>query len=212
MAVLLARRDFRVQAMDVSTAMLDLTRRHAAEAGVCSRLSLSTGDVHALAFKDNAFSLVVALGVIPWVHDPEQALREMARSLQPGGYLIVSADNRYRLNHLVDPLYNPALRSIRRVGGQLFDKMGWRRPAAKGAPVQMHDLRSFDRFIEAIGLEPIRTMTFGFGPISLMGREVLPQAIGVKINQALQGLADHGLPGIRSAGSQYLVVARKPPT
>ena len=32
-----------------------------------------------------------------------RTLREMARVVQPGGYLIVTTDNRLRLNHVIHP-------------------------------------------------------------------------------------------------------------
>ena len=41
------------------------------------------------------FPLVVALGVIPWLHSPTKALSEMARVLERGGYLVVNADKLY---------------------------------------------------------------------------------------------------------------------
>jgi len=48
----------------------------------------------------------------------------------------------------------------------------------------------------------------GFGPFWLLNR-LLPQAFGVKLHRALQGLADRGVPVLRSAGAQYITLSRK---
>jgi len=41
---------------------------------------------------------------------------------------------------------------------------------------------------------------------------VLPKRLGLRVNGWLQGLADRGVPGVRSAGSQYLVLASRTAT
>jgi hypothetical protein len=39
---------------------------------------------------------------------------------------------------------------------------------------------------------------------------VLPDPIGVRVDASLQSLADRDMPGLRAAGAQHLIVARKP--
>jgi ubiquinone/menaquinone biosynthesis C-methylase UbiE len=105
--IALAQRGYTVQAVDAVDRMLVLTRQAAAETGVADRVMTSLGDAHALAFPDGAFSLVIGMGVAPWLHSLNTAIREFARVLRPGGYLILTADNRWRLNHVLDPLFFP---------------------------------------------------------------------------------------------------------
>src|SRR5947209_5082596 len=78
MAVSLAQRGFCVHAIDSAEAMVELARQHATESGTSETLSLSVGDVYALAFEDEAFDLVIAIGVIPWLEQAELAMQEMA--------------------------------------------------------------------------------------------------------------------------------------
>jgi hypothetical protein len=52
--------------------------------------------------------------------------------------------------------------------------------------------------------------TVGFGPFTFWGREVVSSSTQVKLHRWLQSGAERGLPGIRSFGTQYLVLARKP--
>jgi ubiquinone/menaquinone biosynthesis C-methylase UbiE len=76
-------------------------------------LRTATVDVHNLQFEDCSFSGVLALGVLPWLHSPEQAVAEMARVLQPGGFMLVNADNVFRLHFWLDSRLNPAVAPVR---------------------------------------------------------------------------------------------------
>ena len=71
------------------------------------RVRIHAADVHALPFQAHTFDLVVAIGVIPWLHSERVALQEMQRVLKPGGYLLVTADNNARLNRILDPRSSP---------------------------------------------------------------------------------------------------------
>jgi D-aspartate ligase len=209
-AVQLGARGLRVEAIDTTPAMLDITRRHAAEAGIQARLRVTMGDAHALPFRAGSFGLVLALGVVPWLHSAPQAIREMARVLRPGGYLVLNADNRARLTHFVDPLSSPPLRPVRRAARAALAMAGLRRRAGGTTAATFHGLRAFDRIVAAAGLERVDGSTFGFGPFTLLGRKLLPDPLGVRLNHTLQRLADRGVPVVRSSGAQYLLVARKP--
>jgi D-aspartate ligase len=208
-SIALAERRFRVEAMDSVPAMLDLTRQHAVRAGVGSGLHVTLGDAHALPYEDGAFCLVLALGVIPWLHSSLRGVREMARVLQPGGYLILSADNRARLNHLIDPRFNPALKPVRQAVKHVLVALGLWRPV-DSAKYTFHGPAEVDRIISSAGLERVDGFTFGFGPFTLLGRELLSGPTAVRLHDSLQRLAERKVPVIRSTGAQYLLAARKP--
>jgi ubiquinone/menaquinone biosynthesis C-methylase UbiE len=211
-AVAFTQRGLVVDATDSDVAMVGLARRHAGEARVSGQLRAMLADAHALPFRDAAFRLVIALGVIPWLHSPRTAIREMARVLQPGGYLIMNADNRGRLNVLLDPLYSPALTPLRRSAKHLLRRAATGRPAVDELHITMHSLREFYHLLGSAGLETLAGETYGFGPFTLFGRTArLAQGrAGVSLHRLLQGLADCEVPGLRSRGAQYLVLARKP--
>lgn len=207
MALALARRGLRVYATDAVTAMLDLVRTRVAEAGVSRLVEVRKSDVHALDFEDSRFDLVIALGVIPWLHSPRDALHEMARVLKPGGALIASANNLARLHYLCDPKLSPHLGGARRAVKRALRMRSRRRP---GIPdVTLHSCEEFDRLLASACLVKEEGRTLGFGPFTFLGRGILPQRIGVDLHKRLQSLADRGVPGITSRGAQYLVIARK---
>jgi ubiquinone/menaquinone biosynthesis C-methylase UbiE len=181
---------------------LDLTRRHATEAAVAHRVRTNLADVKHLTFPNNHFGLVLAVGVLPWVDSLCEPIREIARVTEPGGYLIVNVDNRWRLNELLDPRLNPIHAPVRKLLGALRHR--------KHVPrTQRCSSREFDAVLEKMGYAKIRGIMFGFGPFSLFGRTILPECVGIKAHNALQHYADRSVPVLRLTGAQYLVLAKK---
>ena len=207
LTVALAQRGYSVNAMDSVKAMIELSRLRADEAGVQVRVVLSLGDVHRLAFSDNRFDLVLAIGVIPWLQAPQGAMQELARVLRPGGHLIVNADNRWRLHFLLDPGKNPYLVGARRAVRRVIGKKSQRKDAENA---RLHSVREFDHMVAAAGLEKVQAKTLGFGPFSFFQGKVFRAAWELKMHRQLQEWADRGVPLVRSVGAQYLVLARKP--
>jgi SAM-dependent methyltransferase len=187
--------------------MIDLTQRHAEEAGVSDRVITSTRDVHDLDFPDNTFSLILKIGVAPWLHSLDKAVSEVARVLRPGGYLITTADNWWRLNYWLDPRYFPPLGPVRKGVRGVLERLSVRK--SRGASAELLSIREFDASLKTAGLEKIEGRTVGFGPFSFLGQKVLPDSTGVKVHHWLQNLADQGVPIVRSAGTHYIVLARK---
>lgn len=200
LAIQLAQRGFVVEATDSTPAMIELTQQNAMRAGIASRLRTGIADAHALRFEDGAFDLVIAMGVLPWLHSPTIGLGEMARVLRAGGYVVTNIDNRARLTHLLDPLLNPALQPLRLALGH---------GRATGASATTAWRGQFDRELMATGLQKRRSFTFGFGPFTLLGRPTVRGEHAVRVHNTLQRLADRGVIGIRSTGAQYMVVAQK---
>jgi ubiquinone/menaquinone biosynthesis C-methylase UbiE len=80
--------DGRVEIFDIQQEMLDHVMAQAAQRGAAN-VHPTLGDAQALPYDDASFDgvfLVTVLGEIP---DQQQALREIARVLRPGGRLVV---------------------------------------------------------------------------------------------------------------------------
>lgn len=212
LAVALSQRGLRVQAIDSTEDMVELAYRHAVESGVAELLSVDIGDAYALAFEDTCFDLVIALGVIPWLNRPELAMQQMARVVRPGGYIILTADNRGRLTHLLDPWHNPVSRPFLLLVKEVLERLELRpRPQPSRVPTAAaHSRRLIDGILASAGLVKTRGKTLGFGPFSFLQRRVLPEALGIALHHRLQCLADRGVPILRSTGGHYLVLAKKP--
>ena len=209
MSVALARRGFDVHAIDSAEAMVEQVRRLAGESGVTESLSLSVGNVYALAFEDESFDLVIAIGVIPWLERAELAIKEMARVTRQGGQVILTADNRTRLNNLLDPWLNPALSPLKQWTKEALDRTGLRHRSLNDIDANYHSRRFIDQTLSDFNLVKTRSMTLGFGPFSLFHRAIFPDAPGVRLHHRLQRLSNRNVPLFRSTGAHYIVQARK---
>jgi ubiquinone/menaquinone biosynthesis C-methylase UbiE len=205
-SVALAHRGFMVDALDAAPAMLDHARANAIRAGVADRVTVSPGDVHDLPFDDATFSLILALGVIPWLASPPLALRELMRVLLPGGYLIVSTGNRNRLTFRVDPLHNQDIEILKRPMRRALARWGVKPDLARPA---LHSPRESLRLVADAGLLNLATASLGFGPFTFFGRTLFPERLGTRVHQRLQTLADQNTLGLSNAGTEYLVLAQK---
>lgn len=202
----LARKGFNVEAIDTSSAMVESTIARVAAEQLSSTVSVHAGNIHALAYEDASFDVVVCLGVIPWINDSAAALKEVARVLKPGGSAIVSADNRARLSFLLEPWANPFLRPVRR--GRDYVRGG--SSSSTSIAVRFHWPHTIDRYVRAVGLESMDQKGVGFGPFTLKGHPLLTEEMGRRLHRRLQSLSDRKVAGLHRTGSHYLVLARKP--
>jgi ubiquinone/menaquinone biosynthesis C-methylase UbiE len=205
-AVELARRGHAVQALDSVLEMVRLTRTRATKKGLDSLVKCELGDVQALPFADQTFSMVIAAGVLPWLPSIEGAVHEMCRVLEPGGHLIVSVNNRWGLSWFLDPLTNPLLGPVKECVRPTLRRFGDGRPRIG---VHLTSIKECEALLQANGMRKVQGTTLGFGPLSLFRRKLLPPAAGVRLHRCLQKLSNRGFPLLRSAGSQYIVVAQK---
>jgi 2-polyprenyl-3-methyl-5-hydroxy-6-metoxy-1,4-benzoquinol methylase len=209
MAIALAQRGFQVYAIDSAEAMVEQACQQAIEVGVADRLSVDIGDVNSLAFEDESFDLVLAIGVIPWLERAEPAIQEMARLTRPRGHVILTADNRARLTSYLDPWQLPALRPLKRHVKILLERTKLRYRSPDDIDSTLHKCRFVDEALARFELFKIRSMTLGFGPFALFRRSILPEKPGIALHYRLQSLAERNVPVFRSTGAQYLVLARK---
>jgi 2-polyprenyl-3-methyl-5-hydroxy-6-metoxy-1,4-benzoquinol methylase len=208
LAVALAAKGFDVDAVDSVESMVKSARERTLESGLNGHVHVEQMDVRRLTFDQGSFDVVLALGVLPWVPTPRDAIIELARVTKPGGYLIANVDNRARLIHFLDPRLNPWIAPIRNAAKAILVRCSPWRP---GSPPLSTELSrgEFDRLLAAAGLTPVESKTLGFGAFTFMGRRVFSDRRSVSLDRRLQRLADRGFPGLRSTGSQYLVLARK---
>jgi SAM-dependent methyltransferase len=205
--VALAQRGYRLNALDTVPAMLELTRQKAQEAEVSDQVSAALGDAHQLPYPDESFHVVMAMGVTPFLHSLPLAMGEMARVIKANGYVLVNADNCWRLNYILDPRLSPLLAVPRRGLKVLLRPLGYRSMPA-GVPIHTYSRREFDSIIAQSGLQIRHSSMLGFGPFTFFGKE-LPNSIGLKLHRFLQECADRNVPMVRSTGSQYIVLAQK---
>ncbi len=137
---------------------------------------------------------------------PADCVREAARVLRVGGHMVVTGDNAWRLQHLLDPWRSPLLAQLRGVAKRALKP--WR-PATGKTLHRCHTRRQFQDLLAGAGLELVDCRQLGFGPFTVRYLEVLPESWGIALHRALQRGADLGLPLLRSTASQFVALANR---
>lgn len=199
-SVALAQLGYDVLAVDSTRRMLELTEARAAAAGASVRVA--EADASSLPVESGSVDLVVAVGLIPWLVDSGPTLAEFRRVLRPGGGLVVTADNRWRLTELVDPSLSPFLSPVRRyLVRPLRRRRGW-----TDAPFEprRHTRGALEALLARAGFTVLQSSTVGYGPVSIM-RRPLPSRLAVAFERRAARHA--AAPVLRSLGVHVVVAA-----
>ncbi|MEM9487189.1 MAG: methyltransferase domain-containing protein [Cyanobacteria bacterium P01_F01_bin.116] len=122
-----------ISGVDISYAML--THAQQTLENHCRTLDLKQGDVRSLPFADKSFDAVIFAHVLEHMTDPIATLREMVRVLKPGA---------------------PMIGSVTRKGlRQLLMSLRWQH--------QGYASHQLDSFLQAVGLETVKSFDYGTG-------------------------------------------------
>jgi SAM-dependent methyltransferase len=92
-AIRLARRGYRVRAVDFSESVLPLAASNIAAAGFEDQVELGREDLLALSFEAARFHYALCWGVLMHIPDVAGAVAELGRVIAPGGRLVVTESN-----------------------------------------------------------------------------------------------------------------------
>jgi SAM-dependent methyltransferase len=207
-AVALAERGVRVAAIDASEAMLASVAQNASKAGLADLVIPMPSDAQRIDLASATCDVVAAIGVLPWVKQPELALAEMVRITKPGGHVIVTVDNALSLARGLDPGWHPSARGFIDDIRRLVDGHSTEAPPEQW-PAAM-TFNDFSRLLRVAGLEPVEFQGVGFGPFTFFGRNALPNRVGLRVDHLLQWLANRNVPLLRHAAIFHVALAVKP--
>ena len=202
LAISLAKKGFTVNAVDHATAMVERTKELIMQKNMNETVFASVEDAHEFTFEDNTFDLVVAIGVIHWLHNVKQALNEITRVLKPQGYAVLSVDTRW-LSQVDFPVMARGIinSKLQQIG--LLTKTS----NINAGPI-WYSKKQFNQYLKDTKLELIKSKTIGFLPFNLFSKQLLSERNSMKINSKLQTYADAGYPILRSRGAIYLVLLK----
>lgn len=112
----LVARDFRVVEVDVSLEMLRESRRRREAGSSLRRIRFVEGALPGLPFADHSFDAALCIGVLAYVADPSDSLREIRRVVKPGGVVVLQVSNAFCLTAR---LHSALRRAYRRLGEAL---------------------------------------------------------------------------------------------
>lgn len=216
----LAERGFNVLGIDVSDHMLDRARKNCALRGLSDHVSFRVGDAEALDLPDEAFDVVIAMGLIEYLRRDRWALQEMGRVLKPGGHLIVTVPNRDRLAFRIGRVASKIEDRFAYYRSRVRTLAGLRHNGSAGSPPRdgSKDSEGFTRRLyspaglrEQLGnldYEIVESMSHGFGPFGPLSRS---RTLSVLADRTLElGRDQLRIPLLAEAGSNYMVLCRKP--
>ncbi len=168
-SIQLAKRGFRVTAIDLTENALAVARQFAGHRGV--RINFQLGNAEELNFPDESFDAVYSFGVLHHTPHIERSVAEVHRVLRPGGTAYVMLYHRDSLVNLVHralrlPYESPSDRKDHCPVVYTFSRSGARKLFRDFSNVQVQSEYPF---------------TYGFGPLTTK----LPLAIRRRLGRAV---------------------------
>jgi ubiquinone/menaquinone biosynthesis C-methylase UbiE len=188
----LVDRGFDYYGVDIAEQMIAQARRRFPRVDPAR---FSVGRIQRLDVPDATFDVVLCIGVVEYVVDDGEAIREIARVLKPGGVAIISMPNRrapfVTWNRAV---YKPMVRAVKRLRGRPADELVHREYLE----------REYFALLHRNGLEPERAVYYNFKLIPSPFDRWLGR-VTVWASRPLERLARGGF---RWLGTGMLVFAR----
>lgn len=189
-----AKRSGRVCAMDASPRMVEIAQSNAA---AFTNVEYQVGSIEALPYPTGTFDLVCSAGVIEYLRDCDDAIREMYRVLRPGGLLLLPTTNVMAPVHWLRRPLEPIAR-ISFVARWFGLQPGRHR-------IWFHFIPKFRKRLRDAGFVLERSRYFYLTLPRPLDR-LLPD-VARKLESYLDGYMDTGL---RHLAEGYIAVARKP--
>lgn len=199
----LARRKFRVLALDTSRAMVERARRRLADSG--GVVAFQVGSVECLPYRDASVDLLCCAGVLEYLRADQPTLDEIRRVLRPGGHALLSVTNAWSPVGYLDFAVEAGKRLPWLV--RVFDRTNPRHPVRpRHFQVRRHRPARFLRSITQAGLDPVREAPFYLLPWPHPFDRLFPRATA-RFNRRLEQHAGRFLGRIAEG---HLVLARRP--
>ena len=190
MVLAMIDRGYEMSGVDISEGMVEATNATLAAAGVTA--DVRHADMRHLPYEDDTFEWVTGLGAIEYLTDPGEAVVEFARITKPGGHVLVTSPNPYRIAFALDPI------------GVAMGVFG---PPPTGYPRQYISASKLRGYAARAGLDVVGVLGHGVGPLQAAKKPLLPARTSVTISQA----AETALPlsWLEKLGANLIMVARK---
>lgn len=159
---------------------------------VCDSMdALLQADIERLPFQNNSFDIAYCVGVLSYLTDDKDAIKEIARVMKPGGKIIISVPNFYTLNKIFDPYYylvGLILLFWNKSMGY-FSHKGSSDKKYKVGMIRRYRYGQLDRLYREFGLLKKETFSVSFGPLTLWRKEIIPLCHAIRLSEMLVRLS-----------------------
>jgi len=144
------------------------------------------GDIEYLPFKNDSFHAIFCMGVLSYLPEDAECLRELHRVAKKDGFVIVGLPNMLRLAMLFDPYYY--------LQGFIFL---WKKVFRDGnngnESVNIDDFRRYfvwqlPVLFRSFNLRILEVINIGFGPMTIWKKEIMPEKFSLRVSQLLEKL------------------------
>jgi ubiquinone/menaquinone biosynthesis C-methylase UbiE len=193
----LIQQGFSITGVDRSQDMLDLSQKRLSQFPKES-YPLQIGSCEHLPLNDEQFDVILCIGVFGYIDDVVGALLEIRRVLRSGGLLVISVRNPFN-TAIADPIR--ALRFLTTKAFYKLSKKSQKLPqkssensvsnvTEKSRPPQfrvdiLQNPRPLIQGVSRCGYRLDYFAGFGFGPLSIAGKELLPSKLSIAISDFL---------------------------
>lgn len=204
----LARRGFRMWALDGAEGMLRAARARVEAAQPAHPVDFRQGDIEKLPYGDAEFDLVLSTGVIEYLKNDTQVLREFFRVLRPGGHLILPVTNALSPVLALDFVIEPLKRQAWLLGmfNAVWTRLGRSAIRPRHFEVRRHRVSVFRASLQAAGFDVKDGVYFHLLPWPRPLDQFFPRATAY-LGERMETRARSAL-GV--AGEGYVVLCRRP--
>jgi 2-polyprenyl-3-methyl-5-hydroxy-6-metoxy-1,4-benzoquinol methylase len=196
----LLRQGHIVTALDCTKKMIDRLVLTVRESGFSTFLGAVKAYAQETSLFSDHFDGIICVGVFQYQLNDADLLREIGRILKKGGFCVFTIPNLLRLNYCLDPLYHLRFgkRIVRKVahgtaGASQKNKVGSGLSGEIGSEAYPYSKKYFlwqlNSLISQHGLKVREIVGFGYGPLTLFGRQIVPDGISTTISHGLDRLA-----------------------
>jgi ubiquinone/menaquinone biosynthesis C-methylase UbiE len=175
--------------------------------------NLLQADIERLPFKNNCFDIAYCVGVLSYLENDSNAIKEIGRVMKPGGKIIISVPNLFTFNKIFDPYYYliGAIRLLWHTSLKSFFYGASSDKKYKKGMIRRYRYGQLDRLYRECGLIKIETVGVSFGPLTLWKKEILPLRYAIRMSEALVQLSScRKFGGLTRLANHWVTCLEKP--
>jgi ubiquinone/menaquinone biosynthesis C-methylase UbiE len=152
----LAQRGYKIHASDIAQKMVDIATRKNQDFIDKKQVEVRQADVENLPYADQSFDLCILSGVVEYLRNDEEWMKQASRVLKPGGYLLLNVTNKKAIRRRTQLPFEwlKSLGFVRKIAGFVKEKLLRRGPLHYfNFRIRTHKPAEFDAWLKSKGFE-----------------------------------------------------------